>query len=76
MSNSSGVAQRFMRSVSAPNISGTSVRMVVPPLLTSKSENAPTTGLAVIPDNPSDPPHFMPMTSSLASIFSLENAPA
>ena len=33
--------QRFMSSVSAPNISGTSVRIVVPPRDISKSEKAP-----------------------------------
>ena len=49
--------------VSAPNISGTSVRMVVPPQDISLSEKRPTRGFAVMPDSPSLPPHFMPMTS-------------
>ena len=59
-----------MSSVSAPNISGTSVRIVVPPFEIRRSEKAPTVGLAVIPDNPSLPPHFMPMINSLAGIGS------
>ena len=47
----------------APNISGTSVSTVVPPWATSRSEKHPTTGLAVIPDRPSEPPHFIPTIS-------------
>ena len=57
--------------VSAPNISGTSVKIVVPPLEINKSEKPPTVGLALIPDSPSEPPHFIPMINSLASISSL-----
>ena len=36
---------RFMSSVSAPNISGTSVRIVVPPAPTSMSENGADGGV-------------------------------
>ena len=61
--NNSWLAQRFIKMVSAPNISGTSVRIVVPPREISKSEKRPTSGLAVMPDRPSLPPHFMPTTS-------------
>ena len=63
--------QRFIRMVSAPNISGTSVMMVVPPLEARMSEKAPTVGFAVMPDMPSDAPHFSPTTSSEASMSSL-----
>ena len=62
-SNSSGVSQRFMRMVSAPNISGTSVSTLVPPCATSQSLNSPTSGLAVMPLKPSEPPHFRPTRS-------------
>ena len=64
------LAHLFIRIVSAPNISGTSVRIVVPPLDTSISEKRPTVGLAVMPDNPSEPPHFIPIISSFALTFS------
>ena len=64
-SNSSGVRQRFIKMVSAPNISGTSVRTLVPPWATKKSENIPNNGLAVMPEKPSEPPHFNPTLSSL-----------
>ena len=53
-------AARFIRMVSAPNISGTSVSTVVPPCAISQSEKSPTSGLAVIPEKPSEPPHFKP----------------
>ena len=57
-------AQRSIRMVSAPNISGTSVSTVVPPSTSqSQSENSPSNGLAVMPENPSDPPHFNPIRS-------------
>ena len=36
---------------------------LLPPMETSASENAPTTGFAVMPENPSDPPHFSPTVS-------------
>ena len=49
--------------VSAPNISGTSVRIVVPFLPVRISEKAPTTGFAVMPESPSEPPHFNPTVS-------------
>ena len=52
------------------------MRIVVPPLDTSISEKRPTVGLAVIPDNPSEPPHFIPMISSLALTFSRLNVAA
>ena len=74
--NSASSSQRFMRRVSAPNISGTSVRMVVPPLLMSRSEKPPTVGFAVMPDRPSEPPHFMPITSSLQEMGSRFAFPA
>ena len=61
--NNSGVLQRFIRMVSAPNISGTSVNIEVPPCATSQSLNSPTRGLAVMPENPSLPPHFNPTRS-------------
>jgi len=53
-------AARSIRIVSAPNISGTSVSTVVPPCAISQSENSPTSGLAVMPEKPSEPPHFKP----------------
>ena len=56
--------QRFIKSVSAPNISGTSVSSVEPPRAASQSEKRPTSGLAVRPEKPSDPPHLRPTTSS------------
>ena len=56
--------QRFIKKPSAPNISGTSVRTVEPPRWPSISEKRPMVGLAVMPDRPSEPPHFMPTTSS------------
>ena len=68
--------QRSMRKPSAPNISGTSVSTVEPPMPTSISENLPTTGFAVIPDRPSEPPHFMPTTSLEAGMGCLWNCPA
>ena len=70
LSKSSVFLQRFMRMVSAPNISGTSVRMDVPPWATSQSENSPTRGLAVMPLNPSLPPHFRPTRSLLTDTVS------
>ena len=51
----SSESARFMSWVSAPNISGTSVRIVVPPFPIRISENLPTSGFAVIPENPSLP---------------------
>ena len=59
--------QRSIRMVSAPNISGTSVSSVVPPWRASRSDVQPSSGLAVMPDRPSLPPHLRPMTSSEAS---------
>ena len=50
----------------APNISGTSVKIAVPPLSTSRSAKRPSSGLAVIPDKPSLPPHLSPTTRSCA----------
>jgi len=44
--------------------------MVVPPFEIRRSEKPPTVGFAVIPDNPSLPPHFIPMINSLAGIGS------
>ena len=55
-----------MRMVSAPNISGTSVSTVAAPCATSASESLPRSGLAVMPEKPSDPPHFSPMRSMLS----------
>ena len=70
LSKISLVSQRSKRAFSAPNISGTSVRIVEPPMAMSRSEKAPTAGFAVMPDRPSEPPHFIPMTSSEAGISS------
>ena len=67
--------QRFISTCSAPNISGTSVRIPVPPIAVSSLQNLPTSGLAVIPESPSDPPHLKPTisldigTASLLSPF-------
>ena len=69
-SNNSLVRQRFIRMVSAPNISGTSVSTLVPPCATRKSENMPSSGLAVMPEKPSEPPHFKPTRNSLKGISS------
>ena len=69
----SSLAQRSKRMFSAPNISGTSVSTVEPPRATSLSEKRPTVGFAVMPESPSDPPHFMPTTSSEAGISSRLN---
>ena len=63
-SNTSGVAARFMICCSAPNISGTSVCRTVPPIPVSRSETRPTSGLAVMPENASEPPHLTPSTRS------------
>ena len=65
--------QRSIRKPSAPNISGTSVRTVEPPRWPIMSEKRPMVGLAVMPDRPSEPPHFMPTTSSLTGIGSRLN---
>ena len=62
--------QRFIRMVSAPNISGTSVRTVVPPWETIQSEKTPSNGLAVMPESPSEPPHLSPTRSSLTGTSS------
>ena len=62
-SKAPGVSQRSMRMVSAPNISGTSVRTAVPPMAQRRSEKFPTTGFAVMPENPSEPPHLSPTMS-------------
>ena len=56
------LAALFIRICSAPNISGTSVRIAVPPIATSSFVNLPTSGFAVIPEKPSEPPHFIPTT--------------
>ena len=64
MLKTSSLSDLAIRRVSAPNISGTSVNIVVPPWATRKSENFPTRGFAVIPESPSDPPHFRPILSS------------
>jgi len=64
-SNSSLFSQRFIRMVSAPNISGTSVSTEVPPCAIRKSLNIPNNGLAVIPEKPSEPPHLRPTRNSL-----------
>ena len=48
-------SQRFIKMVSAPNISGTSVNTAVPPCEIRKSENTPNKGLAVMPEKPSEP---------------------
>src|SRR4029079_7037900 len=49
---------------SAPQNSGTSVMRTVPPCATRRSAAYPSAGLADRPENPSDPPHFTPSTSS------------
>ena len=72
----SSFRQRFIRKPSAPNISGTSVSTVEPPRAQSMSEKRPMVGLAVTPDSPSDPPHFMPTTSSLTGMGWRRNRPA
>jgi hypothetical protein len=54
-----------MSKVSAPNISGTSVKIAVPPAAVSLSATQPNSGLAVMPLKPSEPPHFKPSTSWL-----------
>lgn len=41
-----------------------------------RSENAPTVGFAVIPERPSEPPHFIPIINSEASIGSRLKVPA
>ena len=61
---SSGVTQRRQRSCSAPQSSGNSLRTLAPPEAHSKSERRPTTGLALMPEKPSLPPHFTPMVRS------------
>ena len=63
-SKRSRFSQRFISMVSAPNISGTSVSTDVPPCAMRKSENSPSRGLAVMPENPSDPPHLRPTRNS------------
>ena len=66
-SNVASSTQRFMSNCSAPNISGTSVSTALPPSAITRSDSAPTTGLAVMPEYPSEPPHFRPITSLPAS---------
>ena len=63
-SNKPSSEQRFIKIVSAPNISGTSGSTLVPPCAIRKSENIPNNGLAVIPEKPSEPPHFRPTRNS------------
>lgn len=62
-------AQRRNSTPSAPNISGTSASRAVPPMATSRSAMRPTSGLAVMPDRPSEPPHLRPTTSSLTGML-------
>ena len=69
--NISSLAQRAIRIVSAPNISGTSVRTVVPSWETIQSEKRPSRGFAVMPEKPSEPPHLRPTLSSETGISSL-----
>ena len=76
LSKTSRLTHRCSSICSAPNISGTSVIMVLPPLATSISPACPSTGLAVTPDRPSLPPHFIPITSSLAGMGFRLNCPA
>jgi len=45
--------------------SGNSERMVIPPSVTTKSETYPSTGLAEIPEKPSEPPHSNPRINLL-----------
>ena len=60
-----GDRARRYRIGSAPNNSGTSVRIDVPPRATSRSLATPSAGFAETPEKASDPPHFMPSVSSL-----------
>ena len=55
---------RAINTCSAPNISGVSVSTTLPLPAATKSAIRPTSGFAVKPLKPSEPPHFMPMTKS------------
>ena len=63
-SNTCGVVARSSKACSAPKISGISVRIGMPPAAASRSEKRPSSGLAVSPEKPSEPPHFRPTTSA------------
>ena len=74
--NRASFSQRFISSVSAPNISGTSVRIVVPPQAIRRSENPPTTGFAVMPDSPSTAAFHTDDQLALPESVPAENVPA
>ena len=63
LSKSSFVGHLFIKRCSAPNISGTSVKTQLATYVISLSETEPTSGFAVMPDKPSEPPHFKPTIS-------------
>ena len=57
-------SHRAARIRSAPIISGVSERITVPPSLTTRSLQHPTTGFAARPEVGSEPPHSVPKISS------------
>ena len=65
---SPGVTARPAMCDSQPISSPVSSKMAVPPAATCRSKTLPTTGLAVIPLVPSEPPQIVPTTSSAASM--------
>ncbi len=62
----SGVTARRVSMNSTPWISGVSDRIAVPPWRTRMSIAAPSAGLAVMPEKPSEPPHSRPIFRWLA----------
>src|SRR6218665_161342 len=61
-----GLMARRVSMNSTPWISGVSDRMAVPPWRTRMSIAAPSAGLALMPEKPSEPPHSSPMQRWLA----------
>ena len=59
----SSLVQRSISSCSTPQSSGNSAKYVLPPKVTTKSDKCPKTGLAEMPEKPSEPPHLRPMLS-------------
>ena len=53
---------------SAPKISGVSASTAVPPAAASRSEQTPSAGFAVMPENESEPPQFSPSTASTPAV--------
>lgn len=65
MEATSDETARLVSRCSAPWIAGVSPSTAVPPAATARSTALPSTGLALTPDQASEPPQLSPTTSSL-----------